>query len=155
VEMRQDNDASQHSFPTSQNVEDNMKSSSQSSSSLRDHLDGKFDAETFDDPTFPGAAATKASKQDRQERRRASSTASSKTSFKGADQSDLSASTASEDRRRQEDEELDKLNELCDLRDAGENIDENRLYELEIFDHFRQGEPLTAIEEEGLDFYQK
>lgn len=62
VEMRQDNDASQHSFPTSQNVEDNMKSSSQSSSSLRDHLNGKLDAETFDDPTFPGAAATKASK---------------------------------------------------------------------------------------------
>ena len=50
---------------------------------------------------------------------------------------------------------MDELNELYDRRDAGEVIDENRLYELELFDKFRQGEELTPIEIEDLDFYKR
>jgi hypothetical protein len=52
-------------------------------------------------------------------------------------------------------EASDELNALLDQQEQGEEIDEDRLFELELFDRHRRGEELTDDELEVLEFFKK
>jgi hypothetical protein len=57
----------------------------------------------------------------------------------------LNGSDYSEDARHQEELDLDELNDLLDRRQKGEEIDQTRFYELELFDRHREGGILNDI----------
>lgn len=52
-----------------------------------------------------------------------------------------------------EEEDLRQLTELYDRQDAGEKVDEERLYELELFDRARRDAYLTSDEQRDLEIY--
>eukprot|EP00980_Cylindrotheca_fusiformis_P001624 scaffold368_cov125-Cylindrotheca_fusiformis.AAC.2 len=54
-----------------------------------------------------------------------------------------------------EQEDLRQLTELYERQDAGEKVDGERIYELELFDRYRRGGYLSQQEQRDLDIYRK